>query len=196
MTAVAVSTFRDALLAVQSEAPALPKDKTNPHFASKFTGLDTIIEKVGPLLTKHRLVWTTLPGRDELGPYLEYRLLHVDSDEGLTGRIPLLLSKGDSQGLGSALTYARRYALVSVLNLAADEDDDGNSASPGYGKPPQGRNLQGHAKGLGNPSLEAAFRQAGLEVPRSPWAALGNVPEQHYDGLYAALTAARTAEER
>jgi hypothetical protein len=141
-------------------------------------------------------VWTTLPGRDEMGPYLEYRLLHVDSDDGLSGRIPLLLDKGNSQGLGSALTYARRYALVSVLNLTADEDDDGNSASPGYGKPPQGRNLQGHAKGLGNPSLEAAFRQAGLEVPRSPWAALGNVPEQHYDGLYAALTAARTAEER
>jgi hypothetical protein len=192
------SDFLSALLAVQAEAPKLPKDKTNPHFRSKFTGLETIVEKIGPLLVKHRLVWITKPGRDELGPYLEYRLVHVDTGEGETGRMPLLLAKDDSQGLGSALTYARRYALVSVLNLIADEDDDGNSAAPGYGQPPkpQGRNLQGHAKGLGNPSIEAAFRQAGLEVPRAPWPALANVPEEFYDALYAGLTAARTAEER
>jgi hypothetical protein len=192
------SSFLSALLAVQAEAPALPKDKTNPHFRSKFTGLDTIVETIGPLLVKHRLVWITKPGRDELGPFLEYRLLHVDTGEGETGRMPLLLSKGDSQGLGSALTYARRYALCAVLNLIADDDDDGNSAAPSnYGQPkPEGRNLQGHARGLANPAIEAAFRQAGLSVPRAPWPALANVPEQFYDKLYAALTAARTAEDR
>jgi hypothetical protein len=197
------SSFLSALLAVQAEAPTLPKDKTNPHFGSKFTGLDTIVEKVGPLLVKHRLVWITQPGRDELGPFLEYRLVHVDSGEGLIGRMPLLLSKGDSQGLGSALTYARRYALTAVLNLVADEDDDGNStaqSSYGQNKPAPakttGRNLQSHAKGLGNPSLVAAFRQAGLEAPEHPWPALSNVPAQHYDALYAALTAARAAAGR
>jgi hypothetical protein len=187
------SSLLSALFAVQAEAPPLPKDKTNPHFHSKFTGLDTIVEKIGPLLVKHRLVWITKPGRDELGPYLEYRLVHADTGDAETGRMPLLLAKDDMQGLGSALTYARRYALCAVLNLIADDDDDGNSSSSGYGQP-RGRNLQGHAKGLGNPSLEAAFRQAGLEVPRAPWAALANVPEAHYDNLYTALTAARVAE--
>jgi hypothetical protein len=43
--------------------------------------------------------------------------------------MPLLLDKRNSQGLGSAITYARRYALTAVLNLVADEDDDGNQAS-------------------------------------------------------------------
>jgi hypothetical protein len=37
----------------------------------------------------------------------------------------LLLSKNDAQGQGSAITYARRYALCAVLNLVADDDDDG-----------------------------------------------------------------------
>jgi hypothetical protein len=43
----------------------------------------------------------------------------------------LLLSKIDPQGQGSGVTYARRYALVSVLNLVADDDDDGQRCVPG-----------------------------------------------------------------
>src|SRR3954447_16615390 len=125
--------FLSALAALQAELPKLPKDKTNPHFHSKFTGLDTIVETVGPLLVKHGLAWITKPDRDELGPYLGYRLVHVATGEGEAGRMPLLLNKDDMQGLGSALTYARRYALSSVLNLVADEDDDGSAAASGYG---------------------------------------------------------------
>jgi hypothetical protein len=120
------ATFLSALAAVQAEAPTLPKDKTNPHFHSKFTGLDTIVETVGPILSKHGLVWITKPGQGDNGPTLEYRLVHVETGEGETGTMPLLLTKADSQGLGSALTYARRYALCSVLNLVSDDDDDGN----------------------------------------------------------------------
>lgn len=134
-------SFLTALHAFQAEAPALPKDKTNPHFNSKFTGLDTIVEKIGPLLSKHNLVWITKPGQSDHGPTLEYRLVHVGTGEGETGTMPLLLTKTDSQGLGSALTYARRYALCSVLNLVSDDDDDGNSASSGEARP--GRTPQG-----------------------------------------------------
>lgn len=122
-------TFLSALHALQSEAPKLPKDKTNPHFNSKFTGLDTIVETIGPLLTRHGLVWITKPSQSDHGPTLEYRLVHVESGEGEQGTMPLLLTKTDSQGLGSALTYARRYALCSVLNLVSDDDDDGNASS-------------------------------------------------------------------
>jgi hypothetical protein len=124
-----------ALRAVQNDAPALPKDKTNPHFKSKYTGLDTIIEKIGPLLDRHGLVWTALPSGTHEQPTLSYRLAHVETGEALEGTMPLLLDKPTAQALGSALTYARRYSLCAVLNLVTDEDDDGNSASSGYGKP-------------------------------------------------------------
>jgi hypothetical protein len=193
------SRFLSALAALQAELPKLPKDKTNPHFHSKFTGLDTIVDAVGPLLVKHRLVWMTMPGRDQFGPYLEYRLVHVDSDAegGIFGRMPLLLTKDDMQGLGSALTYARRYALSSVLNLVADEDDDGTAAASSYGgAPPAGtQNLQSYGKGISNPGLEAAYRQAGMPVPEgSIWMALTRVPEDKAQALYAALNAAKLAE--
>jgi hypothetical protein len=126
------STLFGALLAVQADAPKLPKDKTNPHFGSKYTGLETVVETVGPILNKHGLVWVALPGSDEAGnPELHYRLIHAESGDQIDGSMPLLLSKGDSQAFGSAITYARRYALCSVLNLVADEDDDGNAAGTG-----------------------------------------------------------------
>jgi hypothetical protein len=196
------SRFLSALAALQAELPKLPKDKTNPHFHSKFTGLDTIVDAVGPLLVKHRLVWMTMPGRDQFGPYLEYRLVHVDSDAegGIFGRMPLLLTKDDMQGLGSALTYARRYALSSVLNLVADEDDDGSAASGGsYGNAPPAntQNLQQHGRGLSNPALTAAFQKAGIPVPSgSLWMALTRVPDAQAAALYAALQAAKLAESQ
>jgi hypothetical protein len=118
-----------ALLAVQAEAPTLRKTGTNPHFRSKFAPLDEIVQTVQPILAKHGLVWSTLPTTDEHGqPALRYRLAHTSGDV-LEDTMPLLLVKQDPQGQGSAITYARRYALCAVLNLVADDDDDGNAAS-------------------------------------------------------------------
>lgn len=121
-----------AMLALQAEAPKLHRDATNPHFRNRYASLDGIVETVNPLLQKCGLVWTTLPVSDEHGqPALYYRLAHAESGEQIAGTMPLLLTKNDSQGMGSAITYARRYSLCAVLNLVADEDDDGNEASSG-----------------------------------------------------------------
>jgi hypothetical protein len=74
----------------------------------------------------------TLPGRDADGePALTYRLAHAPTGDAIEGTMPLLLSKNDAQGQGSAITYARRYALCAVLNLVADDDDDGARAAAG-----------------------------------------------------------------
>jgi hypothetical protein len=127
----APSTLVEALLAFQADAPKLTKDATNPHFKNKYTSLDSLIADVVPVLSQHKLVWLTRPGRDETGaPALHYELLYAPSGERVEGAMPLMLSKEDPQGQGSALTYARRYSMVSVLGLAADDDDDGNRARP------------------------------------------------------------------
>ena len=100
---VTADGLMQAILAVQAEAPTLPKDKTNPHFKSKYTPLDTITETIGPILQKHGLVWLTFPGRDEQdNPALRYSLVHATTGEREDGEMPLLLGKGDMQGLGSA----------------------------------------------------------------------------------------------
>jgi hypothetical protein len=71
----------------------------------------------------------TFPSRDDDGPTLRYSLVHAESGEAVSDTMPLLLGKDDMQGFGSAVTYARRYALCAVLGLVADEDDDGNAAA-------------------------------------------------------------------
>lgn len=190
------ASFLSALAALQAEAPTLRKDKVNPHFGSKFAGLDTVVEAIQPLLTKHGLVWITMPDHDEHGPTLNYRLALAETGDGLTGSMPLMLTKQDSQGLGSALTYARRYALVSVLNLIADDDDDGNASAGGQVSAGSLRNLQGHARGMSTPAIIAAYKAVGLTIPESPWAGLTRIPEDKAQQLYDALQAARTAEGR
>lgn len=119
-----------ALHAAMNEMPALKKDATNPHYKNKYISLDGLTDAVTPILLKHGLLWSTFPCSDTNGqPALRYKLSHVASGEVEQDTMPLLLSKSDSQGQGSAITYARRYALQAVLNLVADEDDDGNKAS-------------------------------------------------------------------
>lgn len=118
-----------ALLAFQAEAPKLQRDAINPHFRSRYISLESLMGEVMPLLTKHGLVWITKPCRDENGPALTYKLIHAVSGELEQGTMPLMLAKSDPQGQGSALTYARRYSLMAVLGLVADEDDDGNHAT-------------------------------------------------------------------
>jgi hypothetical protein len=115
-----------ALLAVQAEAPTLPKSGFNPHYKSRFTPLDDIVERIGPLLHKNGLVWTTWPSIADGQPSLKYKIAHAPSGEAEEGEM-LLLGKQDAQGQGGAITYARRYALCAVLNLVADEDVDGNT---------------------------------------------------------------------
>ncbi len=119
----------EAKLAARKEMKTLRKDGTNPHFGSKFTTLATAVEEVDPKLLDHGLLWSAWPTTNEHGqPALRYRLEHVESGEVEEDVMPLLLAKADMQGLGSAVSYARRYALFSVLNLVAD-DDDGTGAS-------------------------------------------------------------------
>src|SRR5688572_23512024 len=123
------SALYAALNKFQADCKPIPKDATNPHFSHKFASLDAIVDHVRPLLAKHGLTWSTFPSRDPDGaPTLRYVLGHF-SGETLEGVMPLLLTKQDPQGQGSAITYARRYALSAVLNLVADEDDDGHRAS-------------------------------------------------------------------
>lgn len=132
-----MSALAQALLEFKKEAPTLLKDSDNPHFKSKFASLKAVHRAVDPLLVKHGLVWVTTPGYDKNTGHavLEYRLIHAESDDEIAAACPLILTKQDPQALGSAITYARRQSLLSVLGLVADEDDDGNAASGKTEKP-------------------------------------------------------------
>ena len=121
------SNLAAALAAAQGELSNVAEDGRGNF--GKYMTLPTLINAVRPILAAHDLSWSALPAIGENGqPTMRYQLLH-SSGEALTGEMALMLGKQDAQSQGSALTYARRYALVAVLNIGADEDDDGEHAT-------------------------------------------------------------------
>jgi hypothetical protein len=126
-----MSEIWKALLEVQKEAPALQRDGLNPHFKSSYVTLETVMQTVLPILNRHGVV--VLQGPHSLpetyGDVLVTKLVHAESGEVVESVMKLHPAKDDMQGYGSAMTYARRYAIMGMLGLVADADDDGNAAS-------------------------------------------------------------------
>lgn len=110
-----------------SFGPAL-KQSQNPHYKSKYADLAACIEAVIEALHQNNiaLVQKTLPC--DSGVAVETIFLHASGETMSSGILHVPASKNDPQGYGSALTYARRYSLMSACGIAP-EDDDGNAAS-------------------------------------------------------------------
>lgn len=117
-----------ALCKAQAEMPSADKDGVNPHFRSKFATLANVMQTALPTLTKHGLSVTQFVSNLDGQSAMTTILMHT-SGEYISATMPLLLTKNDPQGQGSAISYARRYGLMSAIGMVADEDDDGNAAS-------------------------------------------------------------------
>lgn len=124
-----------ALIAVQAEIVPMKKDKENPYFHSKYVGLDTVMPAALELLNKHGLAVTQMVDNGVDSGSLTTMLIH-SSGEWLSATQPLLLAQASPQGQGSAITYARRYSIMSMLGIVAEEDDDANAASAPKRTPP------------------------------------------------------------
>lgn len=121
-------TIASALAAAQMQMGKALKQSNNPHFKSKYADLGNVMDACLPALNAVGIAVIQPTGEDDLGRYVETRLIHGDSNETLTCRVPLIVNKNDMQGYGSAVTYARRYGLMAMAGIAP-EDDDGNAAA-------------------------------------------------------------------
>lgn len=123
-----------ALLAVQKEVGGVSKDSVNPHFKSRYADLTAVIEAAVPVFNKHGVVVLQAPVPPPYEGYLALNttLMH-DSGESISGTAVIPLSKNDPQAYGSAMTYARRYSLASIIGLKTLDDDA--EAAVGRGEP-------------------------------------------------------------
>lgn len=124
-----IEELAKALLAVQKEMPKAKKTADNPFFKSKYAPLDEVMPLALETLSKHDIAVSQLVTRIDNQSALETTLMH-SSGQFISAVQPLVLDKNNPQGQGSAITYARRYAIMSAIGMVADEDDDGNKASP------------------------------------------------------------------
>ena len=127
-----------ALAAAQMEMGKTLKSANNSHFKNKYADLASVMDACMPALNKNGIAVIQPCGEDERGRYVETMLIHALSGEELSCRVPLIVQKNDMQGYGSAVTYARRYGLMSMAGIAP-EDDDGNAAAAAAPKQEQRR---------------------------------------------------------
>lgn len=126
-TSDSLTKIAPALVAALGEIEGAAKTGNNPHFRSRYATLEAVIDASKDTLTRHGLTMIQLPGALVSNVLtLETILLHT-SGEYIAGDFGIALGKVDPQGVGSALSYARRYAQMAALNMPA-VDDDGESA--------------------------------------------------------------------
>lgn len=122
-----------ALVKAQKEfGPAL-KAKTNPAFRSKYADLGACIEAVIDGLNNNGIMLMQPCHEVENGVTVETVFIHESGEVYSAGKLHVPAVKQDPQGYGSAITYARRYSLMSACGIAP-EDDDGNMASKPQGQ--------------------------------------------------------------
>lgn len=128
ITSGSIANISKALVSAQKDMGGAVKDAANPFFKSKYSDLASVVEVCKEPLNKNGVVILQPIVKDAAGALqLETLLLH-ESGEWIASHTPIVVAKtNDPQAVGSAISYARRYGLQSLLSIPA-VDDDGEAA--------------------------------------------------------------------
>lgn len=132
MQSAEIGKLAEALARAQSEMSGAKKDLINPFFKSRYADLASVWEACRAPLSKNGLSIVQATDENQNGIILRTKLLH-SSGQWVESVYPIRPSKTDPQGIGSAVTYARRYSLMALVGVSA-EDDDGESAMDRHAK--------------------------------------------------------------
>lgn len=127
--------INEALLALQADPPVLTKNREGQAGSQKtrYADLVQVNQVVLSKLNSYGVAYIAQPTMQDDGKFvLAYELLHVSSGTSRRGNYPLKISE-NSQQMGSAISYARRYALLAVTGIAAEEEDDDGRSTDGRG---------------------------------------------------------------
>ena len=126
-----LTALAPALAKVQAEVGHATKGNVNPAFKSKYADITEVLDTIKEVMAGHGFSYSQWPGFHEGANSgivtLETLLLH-ESGEWIRCEAAAPLERETAQGVGSALTYLRRYSLTSIIGLG-QEDDDGQAAS-------------------------------------------------------------------
>lgn len=125
-----ITEFSKAFAKMQSELEQPLKNANNPFFKSKYVPLENVVSSITKAASKNGLSFTQFPSSDEQGNITVGTIVMHESGEWIEyDPIKMKPAKSDPQGVGSAITYAKRYALSAIFGITSDQDDDGNEAS-------------------------------------------------------------------
>jgi len=122
-----IAKLATALSIVQGKLSHAKKDSANPFFKSKYADLESVWDACRDLLAGNGLSVMQFPGEYVDGCMSMTTILAHSSGEWIGQEMSLPVTKPDSQGCGSCLSYMRRYSLAAVVGVV-QADDDGNAA--------------------------------------------------------------------
>ena len=128
-TSESIKNIAKAMAQFQSEVKNPANTANNPFFNSKYAPLNDVLNLVRPILTKHGLSVLQSPSGDGEHIAVTTLIIHESGEWIESDPLTLRADKATAQGAGSAITYARRYALSAMLGISSEDDDDGNYAS-------------------------------------------------------------------
>jgi len=124
-----------ALSNFQAEVKNPLNSTENSFFKNKYATLGDVLNEVRPVLAKHGLSFIQIPSGDGNLVVLTTLLMHESGEWIEPDPIIMRPEKQNAQGMGSVISYSRRYSLSSILGVASEDDDDGNEASQTGKKP-------------------------------------------------------------
>lgn len=117
-----------ALAKAQGDMQHASLDGVNPHFRSKYATLAAVCNACKSALSAHGIAFIQHGHECDTGVKIETVFYHSSGQFISAGVVFVPADKFNAHGLGSAMTYARRYALSMACGIASEEDDDGNAA--------------------------------------------------------------------
>lgn len=159
------------LFKIKSVMGKVSKDSDNPFFSSKYADLNAHLQLIEPLLQENGLVLIQPVEVDSNGVNkVSTRILDVESGEEVISSMALILNKSTMQEVGSAVSYARRYTLGSLLGMQAVDDDAeasmGRTSSQGNAGFPKKQWNKPQAKTV--PQEEVAPKQSASSLKEEP----------------------------
>ena len=146
-TSETINELATALAKAQAVMGNAHFNRQNPHFKSKFADLASVRDTITPALTTNGISVVQMTSVGNESVIVHTRLMH-SSGQWIESEYPIINDPGKPQAMGSALSYARRYSLSAICNIASEEDDDGNEAQNSRKpEPPIERDVFGLAQG-------------------------------------------------
>jgi hypothetical protein len=124
-----IAAIADAMSKAQAQIEGAKKDKTNPHFKNDYADLASVWDACREALSANGVAVIQPPSA--VGPKVTVTTMLIHkSGEWIEADLEMTAQQNTPQGIGSCITYARRYGLAAMVGVAP-EDDDGNAASQG-----------------------------------------------------------------
>lgn len=126
-----ITEYAKAFCKAQLEVKQPLKDKDNPFFKSKYVPLENVTEAITTAFANNGISFSQDPTTNTENGYIDVATLvmHTSGEWVEYGPLSVKPTKNDVQGAGSAITYAKRYALSAIFGITSDQDDDGNEDS-------------------------------------------------------------------